>query len=172
MSWKEFLQLNGKKILITILLLLIIPNIIEFLGTYVNNVVFPRDYTKPPGFEITLGGPPLWVITLSTLSLVGTSIALTVYFFKKGLSYNDIFKIILISAILFSGINFIRFLIEISMNPLLNLNGGIIGYFSGMGIYDIVSFIFYRLIRTPLFYIIIPSIVILGIDKYFYKIKK
>lgn len=169
MSWLEFLKLNWKKILITVILLLIIPEIIEFLGIVVNNVLFPRDYTKPPELAITLGGPPLWVRTLSNLSLTIISIFLIYYFLKKRLSNKDVFIIILISAILFSAIDFIRYLIVISIEyPHL---GGV-GTFFHMKIADIFNWIFDWMILPSIYYIIIPSIVILGIHKYFYRAKK
>jgi len=173
MSWKDFIKKNWKSIILFTFLVLIIPNIISFVGSYTNDILFPRDYTKFNFLAIEFGGPPFWVVMLSNISLILTAIILTLYFLKKKISLKDISKIVLTSAIFFSIINFVRFLISVSIDP---ITGGLIPYFSSMGttlsydlvrgLTDIISFIFYRLIYTPLFYIIIPCAIVLAFQKY------
>ena len=170
MSWKEFIKTNWRNAILTTLLLILIPNLIEFLGNS-NEVEYARENFN--FLSIEFGGSSFLVMFLSSFSLIVISITFTFYFLKKNLNYKDIFKIILLSAILFSIIGFAKFLITVRTPD----GGGAVEYFSPIfmmlsndfarGISDILNILFSRfLIYKSIFYILLPSVIIIGFFKF------
>jgi len=156
--------------MLTSLLLILVFNLIRLLGSFneTNNIEQQFNF-----LSIELGGPSVWVLLLSDVSLIVISIAFTIYFLKKNTNYKDVFKIILLSAILFSIVGFAKFLVTARTPD----GGGAVEYLSPLlmefsydftrGVSDILGVIFSRfLIFKSLFYILLPSALVIGINKF------
>jgi hypothetical protein len=164
MTWRDFIRTNWKNVILTSLLFILVPNIIEFLGSLGERENAIQNFNF---LSIEFGGPPLWVSLLSNISLIIISIAFTFYFLKKDVNYKDTFKIIFISAILFSVAEFTRQSILAPGGAATYLSSFITSLFYDFirGTYDILVIIS-RLVYTSLFYILIPSAIVIGIFKF------
>jgi hypothetical protein len=161
MGIKEFLAKNWKYIAVFALLIIIVPEFIRFTGNSFNNS--EESASKFTSESFMTPGPSFWLQIIMDFSLIVISSGAVIYLLKKQLIPEDIAKIILAVAVVFSATNLIYSAITYSQVPGMD----IFGIFS----YDFIgglAFLFTKSIHElpiSLAFILIPSFAVLGINR-------
>lgn len=162
----NFLKEQWKNIALFTLITIIITNIVKHVGKYLNDILFPTDYTTFDFLAIQYGTPP-WVSTISNIVLAITSVILVIYLLRKKVDYKNVFKVAIISTLIFLAVSIIQLADTIIQffYPAGNLAlESSDDFISSLEL--IAAFIFNRIVYIPLFFIILPSAIVLTIYRY------